>query len=129
LTSVWNFLFSTLGAGKLQPISTEEALEILGFKPPYSNFDFGSFTCNDTLIQWFQLLCLHYKVKGKAQLLWKPKGKSQTPQTVTEISAHQALLAGLRLDTHAYIYHCWNHYFCPLGFELTPVNAMDAYSS
>ena len=50
LTSVWNFLFSTLGAGKHRPISTEEALEVLGFKPPYSNFDFGSFTGNDTLI-------------------------------------------------------------------------------
>jgi hypothetical protein len=49
-----------LGAGKHRPISTEEALEVLGFKPPYSNFDFGSFTGNDTLIQWFALLCKFY---------------------------------------------------------------------
>ncbi len=76
LTSCWNFLYSTLGAGTMRPISTEEALEVLGFKPPYSNFDFGSFTGNDTLIQWFALLNKFYKVKGKAEILWKPKGKS-----------------------------------------------------
>jgi hypothetical protein len=76
LTSCWNFLYSTLGAGSLPPISTEEALEVLGFNPPYSNFDFGSFTGNDTLIQWFALLNKFYKVKGKAEILWKPKGKN-----------------------------------------------------
>lgn len=50
LTSCWNFLFSTLGYGIHRPISTEEALEVLGFKPPYSDVKFGSFTGNDTLI-------------------------------------------------------------------------------
>jgi hypothetical protein len=129
LTSVWNFLFSTLGAGKHRPISTEEALEVLGFKPPYSNFDFGSFTGNDTLIQWFALLCKFFQVKGgKAQILWKPRGKSQTPDSVSEATAHARLIEGLRSDSKAYIYHCWNHYFCPLGFDLTPVHAMDAYA-
>jgi len=39
-----------LGTGKLNPISTEEALEVLGFKPPYNEVSFGSFTGNDTLI-------------------------------------------------------------------------------
>lgn len=50
LTSCWNFLFSTLGGGTHRPISTEEALEVLGFKPPYHQVKFGSFTGNDTLI-------------------------------------------------------------------------------
>ncbi|XP_031413612.1 basic immunoglobulin-like variable motif-containing protein isoform X2 [Meleagris gallopavo] len=27
----------------------------------------------------------------------------------------------------AYIYHCQNHYFCPIGFEATPVKASKAY--
>ena len=56
LTSCWNFLFSTLGAGTHRPISTEEALEVLGFKPPYQGVSFGAFTGNNTLIQWFGLL-------------------------------------------------------------------------
>ena len=31
LVSCWNYLYSTLGVGQKQPISTEEALEVLGF--------------------------------------------------------------------------------------------------
>lgn len=27
----------------------------------------------------------------------------------------------------AYIYHCQNHYFCPVGFEATPLKAAKAY--
>lgn len=50
LTSCWNYLYSRLGTGTLRPISTEEALEVLGFKPPYNDVKFGSFTGNDTLI-------------------------------------------------------------------------------
>ena len=46
----------------------------------------------------------------------------------SEATAHAKLVEGLRSETKAYIYHCWNHYFCPIGFELTPVNAMDAYA-
>jgi hypothetical protein len=66
LTSCWNFLYSTLGGGDLNPISTEEALEILGFKPPYTNISFGSFTGNNTLIVWFNLLRKHFNMKGSS---------------------------------------------------------------
>ena len=62
----------------MRPISTEEALEILGFKPPFTHVDFGSFTGNDTLIQWFALLSKYFKVKGKAQTSWKMHGKGKT---------------------------------------------------
>lgn len=78
LTSVWNYLYSTLGVGNHRPISTEEALEVLGFRPPYTNVDFGSFTGNETLIQWFSLLNKYFKVKGQAQIAWKLHGKTQT---------------------------------------------------
>lgn len=33
----------------------------------------------------------------------------------------------MRDPKKAYIYHCWNHYFCPIGFELTPHSPYDAY--
>ena len=56
LTSCWNYLYSTLGVGTHRPISVEEALEVLGFNPPYNDVKFGSFTGNDTLICWFGLL-------------------------------------------------------------------------
>lgn len=66
LISCWNFLYSTLGAGEKQPISTEEALEVLGFEPPYNSISFGDFTKNATLMQWFQILNLKYGVRGEA---------------------------------------------------------------
>ena len=79
LTSCWNFLYSKLGAGSHRPISTEEALEVLGFKPPYHGVSFGSFTGNNTLIQWFGLLNKYFGVHGEARISFKLHGKNKTP--------------------------------------------------
>ena len=127
LTSCWNYLFSTLGTGSLNPISTEEALEILGFKHPYKDVKFGSFTGNDTLIQWFGLLNRYYKVQGEARICFKLHGNSVTHGTDQE-KALAELKEGLRSDQKSYIYHCFNHYMCPIGFEETPVMPHQAYS-
>ena len=53
LVSCWNYLFSTLGVGSKQPITTEEALATLGIEAPYQDINFGSFTGNGTLRDWF----------------------------------------------------------------------------
>lgn len=37
------------------------------------------------------------------------------------------LMQGLKDESMAYIYHCQNHYFCPVGFEATPLKAAKAY--
>ena len=126
LTSVWNFLYSTLGAGSLRPISTEEALEILGFKPPYEGVSFGSFTGNGTLIQWFSLLNKYFGVHGEARISFKLHGEGKTLGKDSE-TALSDLCQGLQTEHKAYIYHCHNHYMCPIGFEATPVHPMDAY--
>jgi hypothetical protein len=81
LTSCWNYLFSSLGTGTHRPISTEEALEVLGFTPPYTDVKFGSFTGNDTLIQWFGLLNRFFKVQGEARICYKLHGNSVTSIT------------------------------------------------
>lgn len=128
LTSCFNYLFSTLGTGTQRPISTEEALEALGFRPPYDNINFGSLTGNDTLIAWFYLLCRHYKVKGKAKIMWKLHGKSTTP-AIDEQKAFEMLSSGLQGTEKTYIYHCWDHYMCPIGYEITPLRPMNAYKS
>lgn len=39
------------------------------------------------------------------------------------------MVTGLQDESKAYIYHCWNHYFCPIGYELTPTKPYDAYSA
>ncbi|MGH0180297.1 UNVERIFIED_CONTAM: hypothetical protein FKN15_003392 [Acipenser sinensis] len=56
LVSCWNFLYSTLGAGSLPPITQEEALLILGFQPPFEEIKFGPFTGNATLMRWADIV-------------------------------------------------------------------------
>lgn len=126
LVSCWNFLYSTLGAGTKQPISTEEALEVLGFKPPYNGVSFGSFTGNDTLILWFSLLNRYYGVTGQARISFKLHGKGKMVGIDSE-TALKDIQTGLQDEKKAYIYHCYNHYMCPIGFESTPTFQHDAY--
>ncbi|XP_031695324.1 basic immunoglobulin-like variable motif-containing protein isoform X1 [Anarrhichthys ocellatus] len=156
LISCWNFLYSTLGAGSLPPVSQEEALHILGFQPPFEEIKFGPFTGNATLMRWFRQINDNFRVRGCSYILYKPHGKhktagetgerppSQKPQTAATWSHEETgsgltsqmfaaegalmkLTQGLTDESMAYIYHCQNHYFCPVGFEATPLKAAKAY--
>ncbi|XP_071064311.1 DNA excision repair protein ERCC-5 [Dasypus novemcinctus] len=127
LVSCWNFLYSTMGAGNLPPITQEEALHILGFQPPFEDIRFGPFTGNTTLMRWFRQINDHFHVKGYSYVLYKPHGKNKTAGE-TAAGALSKLTHGLKDETLAYIYHCQNHYFCPIGFEATPVKANKAFS-
>ncbi|XP_056133465.1 basic immunoglobulin-like variable motif-containing protein [Lampris incognitus] len=126
LVSCWNFLYSTLGAGSLPPISQEEALHILGFQPPFEEIKFGPFTGNATLMRWFRQINDHFRVRGCSYILYKPHGKHKTAGETAE-GALLKLTQGLKDESMAYIYHCQNHYFCPVGFEATPLKAPKAY--
>ncbi|CAM4383105.1 basic immunoglobulin-like variable motif-containing protein isoform X1 [Caretta caretta] len=127
LVSCWNYLYSTLGTGNLPPITQEEALHILGFQPPFEEIRFGPFTGNTTLMRWFRQINDHFHVKGCSYVLYKPHGKNKTAGE-TAAGALVKLTQGLKDESMAYIYHCQNHYFCPIGFEATPVKASKAYS-
>uniref|UniRef100_K7GJY8 Basic, immunoglobulin-like variable motif containing n=1 Tax=Pelodiscus sinensis TaxID=13735 RepID=K7GJY8_PELSI len=126
LVSCWNYLYSTLGTGNLPPITQEEALHILGFQPPFEEIRFGPFTGNTTLMRWFRQINDHFHVKGCSYVLYKPHGKNKTAGE-TAAGALVKLTQGLKDESMAYIYHCQNHYFCPIGFEATPVKANKAY--
>ncbi|XP_023073750.1 basic immunoglobulin-like variable motif-containing protein isoform X1 [Piliocolobus tephrosceles] len=127
LISCWNFLYSTMGAGNLPPITQEEALHILGFQPPFEDIRFGPFTGNTTLMRWFRQINDHFHVKGCSYVLYKPHGKNKTAGE-TASGALLKLTRGLKDESLAYIYHCQNHYFCPIGFEATPIKANKAFS-
>lgn len=75
---------------------------------------------------WFQDLCSHYGVTGQAYYLYKPVGKARTFGVKPE-AALRKLKGSLTDPSIALIYHCYNHYFCPIGFEVTPKKASDAY--
>ncbi|XP_078513763.1 basic immunoglobulin-like variable motif-containing protein isoform X2 [Lissotriton helveticus] len=110
----------------LPPISQEEALHILGFQPPFEDIRFGPFTGNTTLMRWFRQINDHFHIKGCSYFLYKPHGKNKTAGE-TAIGALGKLTQGLKDESMAYIYHCQNHYFCPIGFEATPLKAVKAY--
>ncbi|XP_067890528.1 uncharacterized protein ercc5 [Heterodontus francisci] len=126
LVSCWNYLFSTCGTGSLPPITQEEALHILGFHQPFEDIRFGPFTGNATLMRWFRQLNEHFHMRGCSYVLYKPHGKNRTAGETAE-GALMKLTQGLRNDSMAYIYHCQNHYFCPIGFEATPLKASKAF--
>ena len=65
-------------------------------------------------------------MQGKAYYLYKPQGKGRTIGLSGE-DALQLLKKGLHDPQMAFIYHCYNHYFCPIGYDDSPVKAADAY--
>ena len=71
-------------------------------------------------------MCCHYGVCGQAYYLYKPVGKGKTFGLKPEL-ALQRLKDGLRDPSIAFVYHCLNHYFCPIGYEDVPKMAPDAY--
>jgi hypothetical protein len=107
LVSIFNYHFSTIGNGKLIPLTVEEAyrkLNVIGtgskseqFKSESSEglaennnktlheyltaLDFGYFTYNETLITWFKLLCRMHGVKGRASMFYKKSGYGKVEAT------------------------------------------------
>ena len=80
-----------------------------------------------TLINWFDLLNEKYGVKGQGKICYKIHGVGKT-KDINENTALKNLLEGLKSERKAYIYHCYNHYMCPIGYEITPKSPIDAYS-
>lgn len=127
VVSCWNYLYSTIGNGHLHPITQEEALSLLGYQMPFENLRFGSSTSNTVLLKWFQQLNEHFQVSGRGCYVYKPHGKNKTTGVTAEEALHR-LKEGLRDGHSAFVYHCQNHYFCPIGFEDVPLKADLAYS-
>jgi hypothetical protein len=127
LTSVWNYLYSRLGAGTLPPVSQEEVMTILGFQPPFEDIRWGSFTGNTTLMRWFHALNAHFGVTGKAYYAWKNHGLGRT-FGLTDDAAEQMVKASLRNPSMAFIYHCHNHYMVPIGYQDQPRAQIHAYA-
>ncbi|XP_012938977.1 uncharacterized protein LOC101846143 isoform X2 [Aplysia californica] len=127
VVSCWNFLFSTMGQGSLKPLTQEVAMKILGFHSPFEEIKFGPFTGNLTLMRWFRRLNSHFGVTGRCYYMFKPRGRNKTVGVTSEM-ALEKLKEGLKDPNTTFVYHCHNHYFCPIGYEETPVFCVDAYS-
>lgn len=129
LTTIWNTLYSRIGYGTLPPISQEEVMTIIGFKPPFEQIRWGPFTGNQRLCSWFylinkavnaRLLEGQAKIQGKAFIMWKPCGKQRTIG-LTDDAAEETVKSALRNPNMAIIYHCKNHYCVPFAYDEQPV--------
>lgn len=60
-------------------------------------------------------------MRGSASVAYKKYGR--TPVRVSDDEALENLVEGLKTPKKAYIYHCQNHYMCPIGFEKVPLAA------
>uniref|UniRef100_A0A8C1KQ89 Basic, immunoglobulin-like variable motif containing n=1 Tax=Cyprinus carpio TaxID=7962 RepID=A0A8C1KQ89_CYPCA len=76
--------------------------------------------------RWFRQINDNFHVRGCTYILYKPHGKHKTAGETAE-GALLKLTQGLKDESMAYIYHCQNHYFCPVGYEATPLKAAKAY--
>lgn len=70
-------------------------------------------------MEWFEIICKKFGVKGSASVVYKRNGEFAT-NNITDLDALNIIKNGLRSENRAYIYHCQNHYMCPIGFEITP---------
>lgn len=82
-----------------------------------SSLDFGYFTYNDTLLTWYRLLCRIHSVKGRASYFYKKSGGYKT--SISEDEAKVGFVEKLAQGKTCFIYHAHDHYFCPVGYEIT----------
>ena len=69
-------------------------------------------------MKWYELLCQAYGGKGKPSIFYKIKHKQSIHHQ--ELDAKRALIKDLYSGKTSFIYHAYNHYFCPVGYEFTP---------
>lgn len=77
--------------------------------------------------RWFDKLNKHFQVNGHASFFYKPVGANKTTG-VTGKLANEKLKKLLKTKDVAFIYHCYNHYCCPIGFESEPVDRSKVYN-
>ena len=60
-------------------------------------------------------------------MFYKPTGIRNKTSEYTPKTAWKALKDGLQNPNRAYIYHCFNHYMCPVGYEEMPLEKYNVF--
>eukprot|EP00164_Ancoracysta_twista_P014814 GFYU01024255.1.p2 GENE.GFYU01024255.1~~GFYU01024255.1.p2 ORF type:complete len:291 (+),score=48.62 GFYU01024255.1:78-875(+) len=113
VTSAWNYLFSVRGGPEInrrRPVSLPEAMNILDVTP--SELPVQG---NQLAIRWFNKMCCHYDVVGKATYFWKMKGLGSTEKKSRTIlkSIHDEI----NNRSVALVYHVGDSFFPILAVE------------
>lgn len=90
-----------------------------------NEIDFGKFTGNATLLRWYRVLCRLYGVVGRSSYFYKTSGKLKTQKTEKE--AKEQYIEQLLGGKTCFIYHAYDHYFCPYGYEIVPKGDYNPY--
>ena len=83
-----------------------------------NSVEFGCFTGNDTLLRWYRLLCRIYGGVGRSYIFYKINSERSLHKN--EQTARKALVEGMNKENLCFIYHAYDHYFCPVGYEFVP---------
>lgn len=68
----------------------------------------------------------HFNVDGRASFFYKPVEPNRTPGMTSRLALDR-LKTLLKSKNHAFIYHCYNHYCCPIGYEAEPRGQTEVY--
>eukprot|EP00826_Nyctotherus_ovalis_P005560 TRINITY_DN11262_c0_g1_i2.p1 TRINITY_DN11262_c0_g1~~TRINITY_DN11262_c0_g1_i2.p1 ORF type:complete len:158 (+),score=12.93 TRINITY_DN11262_c0_g1_i2:108-581(+) len=114
IVGCWNYLYSVLGNGTLSILTPEAAIKILNHSQDWAK-SAGQLP-NKAILNYFEILCEHFKVQGKARIYWK-RDNGELPETML-----REYVADIKNNRRAFIYHCHNHYLTPLGYDIVPVS-------
>eukprot|EP00825_Cyclidium_porcatum_P008421 TRINITY_DN14194_c0_g1_i1.p1 TRINITY_DN14194_c0_g1~~TRINITY_DN14194_c0_g1_i1.p1 ORF type:complete len:285 (-),score=59.95 TRINITY_DN14194_c0_g1_i1:52-906(-) len=118
IASCWNYLFSKLGNGTEDPVSQEEVLLMMGYgNVPFEKQGFNP--NNAQILEWFKILCQKKGVVGKARIFWKKVGQDKT--NLSDNEAWKQIIEYLQDSKSSLIYHCFGHYFVPIGFFIDQI--------
>lgn len=109
IVSCWNYLYSILGNGTLPILTPEAAIKILNY-----NHDNTKPLTNKTILNYFEYLCEYFKVKGKGKIYWK-RDNVEMPEVML-----REYVNDIKNSKKAFVYHCYNHYLTPLGYDAVP---------
>ena len=116
-------MLNVIGEGSIaENMLKQEAmkdLNELNMREYLKKVKFGSFSSNEALMRWYFQLCQIFEVKGKPYYFYKTNDKKSYHKD--SLSARKGLVEGLSsIGRMCFVYHCYNHYFCPVGYEFVP---------
>lgn len=121
LTAVFNYLYSD----QLGIKTSGELAASLGIEAPG---EFGDGPGNNTVLQWFDKLCRHYKVAGAGRLYLKMEDVSDE-RWDNNAKVFSGLKEAVRGDDQALIYHQDNHYNLIVGYFEHSADPDEAYDT
>ena len=123
--SVWNFLFSTKGVGKDKALTLKDGLNMIGEELIMKSKVVGEYERFPLIQELVEKLSKTTGKKAVASIVIKTSNPNKINDNAKEIE--KEILNGLTSKHKAYIYLAYEDIFNPVGYEITPLNPLEAY--